>query len=271
MKKEIMKMTTSQFAKLHGVNKRTLHYYDNIGLFSPQYKGENNYRYYDYSQSMEFEYIRMLKELHMGIEEIKAYINNPNEADFIRIAEEKVREINQDIQRLKKSKNILQDKMKKLETCRRLKKREVQLVVCEEEHYLTIPFDFRDNDMPDLMSHVKETWSADQYRMGIGSFIAVDKIQDGNFETYDGLFTLAPKNSKNFDILIKPKGTYVCGYQRGQWEELPDLYSQILKFAEKNGLKLTGYAFEIGINDFAISDRIDYVTQILIKTEPRNS
>lgn len=56
MKKEMIKLTIAQFAKLHNVNKRTLHYYDHIGLFSPAYKGENGYRYYDYSQSIDFEF-----------------------------------------------------------------------------------------------------------------------------------------------------------------------------------------------------------------------
>ena len=32
MKKSFKSLTTAQFAKLHGVNKRTLHYYDDIGL-----------------------------------------------------------------------------------------------------------------------------------------------------------------------------------------------------------------------------------------------
>ena len=37
-----VKLTTAQFAKLHGVNKRTLHYYDTIGLFSPAPKGKTD-------------------------------------------------------------------------------------------------------------------------------------------------------------------------------------------------------------------------------------
>ncbi len=65
---EIIKLTVSQFAKLHNVNKRTLHYYDEIGIFSPDYKGENGYRYYDYMQGVDFEYIKMLKELNMGLD-----------------------------------------------------------------------------------------------------------------------------------------------------------------------------------------------------------
>ena len=49
MIKEIKRLTTAQFAKLHEVNKRTLHYYDEIGLFHPLTKAENGYRYYDIS------------------------------------------------------------------------------------------------------------------------------------------------------------------------------------------------------------------------------
>lgn len=33
MKKNTIKLTTAQFARLHNINKRTLHYYDSIGLF----------------------------------------------------------------------------------------------------------------------------------------------------------------------------------------------------------------------------------------------
>ena len=86
MKKSTVRLTTAQFANLHEVNRRTLHYYDNIGLFSPSTKGENGYRYYDLAQSIEFEYIRMLKGLNMSIEEIRAYVKNPGPDEFLAIA-----------------------------------------------------------------------------------------------------------------------------------------------------------------------------------------
>ena len=92
-----IRLTTAQFAQLHGINKRTLHYYDAIGLFSPIYKGDNNYRYYDYSQSIELEYILMLKELHMSLEEIKEYLDQPDTDRFFRIADGKLEEIDQEI------------------------------------------------------------------------------------------------------------------------------------------------------------------------------
>ena len=45
------------------------------------------------------------------------------------------------------------------------------------------------------------------------------------------------------------------------------MYQKMLDYAQKNGLKLTGYAYEVGLNDFAISDANDYMTKIMIKIE----
>ena len=43
-------ITTGEFAKLTGVTKHTLFYYDKIGLFSPEIKKENGYRLYSFEQ-----------------------------------------------------------------------------------------------------------------------------------------------------------------------------------------------------------------------------
>ncbi len=110
MKQNNVKLTTAQFAKLHKVNRRTLHYYDNIGLFSPNTKGENGYRYYDLSQSIDFEYIRMLKELNMTIEEIGDYYANPNSEKFLKIVDTKRKEIDVQIEKLKHIKKVMQIK-----------------------------------------------------------------------------------------------------------------------------------------------------------------
>lgn len=271
---EIIKLTVSQFAKLHNVNKRTLHYYDEIGIFSPDYKGENGYRYYDYMQGVDFEYIKMLKELNMGLDEIKKYIDNPNEDDFKEIAEVKIKEIDQEIKLLNRRKEVLDDKLQKLNKCDEVrKKNNIKVVECEEEKFFYTPFKFEDDDLKQLISHIKDVWTVDEYCKGIGSFISVDKIQRGEFEEYDGLFIemlddMESKNTKN--TIIKPKGKYICAYHMGDWDTLPDFYGEIVKYAEENNLTLVGYSFEIGMNDFAISDMKDYITQIMIRVEENN-
>ena len=268
---EIIKLTVSQFAKLHNVNKRTLHYYDEIGIFSPDYKGENGYRYYDYMQGVDFEYIKMLKELNMGLDEIKRYIDNPNEEDFKEIAEVKIKEINQEIKLLNRRKEVLEDKLQKLSKCDEVRnKNYIKVVECEEEKFFYTPFKFEDDDLKQLISHIKDVWTVDEYCKGIGSFVSVEKIQRGEFEEYDGLFIEMLDDIDSKNTIIKPKGKYICAYHMGDWDTLPDFYDEIVKYAEENNLTLVGYSFEIGMNDFAISDMEDYITQIMIRVEENN-
>lgn len=268
---EIIKLTVSQFAKLHNVNKRTLHYYDEIGIFSPDYKGDNGYRYYDYMQGVDFEYIKMLKELNMGLDEIKKYIDNPNEEDFKKIAEVKIKEINQEIKLLNRRKEVLEDKLQKLSKCDEVRnKNYIKVVECEEEKFFYTPFKFEDDDLKQLISHIKDVWTVDEYCKGIGSFVSVEKIQRGEFEEYDGLFIEMLDDIDSDNMIIKPKGKYICAYHMGDWDTLPDFYDEIVKYAEENNLTLVGYSFEIGMNDFAISDMEDYITQIMIRVEENN-
>lgn len=268
---EIIKLTVSQFAKLHNVNKRTLHYYDEIGIFSPDYKGDNGYRYYDYMQGVDFEYIKMLKELNMGLDEIKKYIDNPNEEDFKEIADVKIKEIDQEIRTLNRRREVLEDKLNKLNKCDLVReKNSIKVIECEEQKFFYTPFKFEDDDLKQLISHIKDVWTVDEYCKGIGSFVSVEKIQRGEFEEYDGLFIEMLDDINSDNTIIKPKGKYICAYHMGDWDTLPDFYGEIVKYAEENNLTLVGYSFEIGMNDFAISDMKDYITQIMIRVEENN-
>ena len=54
--------TTGEFAKLVGVTKHTLFYYDKIGIFSPEIKLDNDYRYYSVFRIEVFYVISTLKD-----------------------------------------------------------------------------------------------------------------------------------------------------------------------------------------------------------------
>ena len=270
MRKEIKRLTTAQFAKLHEVNKRTLHYYDEIGLFRPLTKAENGYRYYDISQSIDFEYIRMLKELNMSIEEIEAYRKNPTPANFLKIVNEKEKEIDKQIQKLKDIKTVMQRKKAKIAFCETLQEQEIRIEECKSERLLVYPYDFSKDDISEIFSHLKDIWGIEQIRMGMGSLISLDNVYKMNFDKYEGIYTIALNKKSVPNSLIKPKGKYLCGYQKGTWDKLPALYQQMLDYANKNNLQLTGYAYEVGLNDFVISDEADYITKIVIKIHDKS-
>lgn len=106
MKNNFAFFTAGEFAKLNHINKRTLHYYDSVGVFSPKYKGDNGYRYYTYEQSIDLENILALREIGMS----------------------KICEINQTIARLKQLKNILIEKSKMIDLCDEIYDGKIEIV-----------------------------------------------------------------------------------------------------------------------------------------------
>ena len=62
--------TTGEFAKMAGVNKQTLFYYDQEGIFKPDMVAENGYRCYSYAQFETFTVSSMLRDLGVSIKEI---------------------------------------------------------------------------------------------------------------------------------------------------------------------------------------------------------
>ena len=74
-KENVSRLRAADFARICGTNKRTLHHYDQIGLFAPALRGENGYRYYSQEQYDVFMVIAALKELGMPLLDIKAYLD----------------------------------------------------------------------------------------------------------------------------------------------------------------------------------------------------
>ena len=68
-------MTIKEFSFLTGIKRENLRYYDQIGLLSPEFRGKNGYRYYSQNQLSTAYLIISLREIGIGINEIKRYID----------------------------------------------------------------------------------------------------------------------------------------------------------------------------------------------------
>lgn len=69
--------SVKELADLAGVSRRTLHYYDEIGLLRPSDVGENGYRAYDEQALMRLQQILFYRELDFELERIKAILDEP--------------------------------------------------------------------------------------------------------------------------------------------------------------------------------------------------
>lgn len=265
-----MLFTVGQFAKLHHVNKRTLHYYDDIGLFSPTHKGDNGYRYYTYLQSPILEMILTLRELGMTIDEISKYMIDCSIPKFKLIVESKTQEIDKSIKRLKEIKKLLKTKHQALTLCENLNLSELDIIECEEEYLLlsqSITGSYDDKDFAILLEHMQELRGYRLFNKNFGTMISIEKVRNMNFDEYDYFFTKVAKDNTQQKLLVKPSGRYIRGFCKGDWDKLEDVYKSMIEFADEQSLTLCGYAYEEGINELMINDMDEYITQIMIRCE----
>lgn len=261
--------TAGQFAKLHNINKRTLHYYDDVGLFSPAVKRENGYRYYTYLQSPTLEMLLTLRELDMSIEEIQRYMRNQSSGALITLLQTKTAEIDASIKRLKQIRKLLTEKENQLLLPQQTDLNGIEIVQCKEEYLLlsragTGAFD--EQDMALLIAHTQELRQHRMFNYSYGSMVPMEKAMQQDFSE-ECFFTKLEKPVKKSGLFTKPQGDYIRAFCVGDWDKLPAAYRRISAFAEAHGLKLVGNAYEEGINEMAITRIEDYITQITVRCE----
>ncbi|MFR8664385.1 MAG: MerR family transcriptional regulator [Ruthenibacterium sp.] len=265
--------TTGQFARLNGVNKRTLHYYDEIGLFSPEIKGENGYRYYTCFQTVQLELILILRKIGLSIEEIVRYQQRPSGAFFAALIEERKALIDKSIRELLNTKAFLEQKSKKLSLSLTAKEGEIETVTLPEQRILLsapITGAYDDDDFAvagDFSLRLKSIFGLYD---NFGSRISVDKISAGNYTDYDCFFAYGREDTEVYDA-VRPAGMYLRAFCLGGWKKLENIYQNICTFAEENQMELVGYSYEEGLNEMSLQSCDDYITMITVGTKKTNN
>ncbi len=258
--------TTGEFAKLGGINKRTLHYYDEIGLFSPAYKAENGYRYYTCFQTVQLELIVTLRKIGLSIEEIMRYHESPSGASFSELIAEKKALIDRSIQELLNTKSFLEQKSAKLSLSLRAEHGKIERITLPEQPILlsapiTGAYDEQDFEVVgDFSLRLKSIFGLYD---NFGSRISAEHILNGDFQSYDSFFAYGKQEPGGCDA-VRPAGNYLRTFCVGGWDKLQEVYRTVCRFASENQLELSGYAYEEGLNEMSLQKREDYITMITV-------
>ncbi len=258
--------TTGQFAKLNGINKRTLHYYDTIGLFSPQFKAENGYRYYTCFQTVQLELILTLRKIGLSIEDILRYQQQPSDSSFAELIEERKSLIDKSIQKLLNTKSFLEQKSQKLSLSLAARDGEIKAVLLPEQRILlsapiTGAYDVDDFAVAgDFSLRLKSIFGLYD---NFGSRISVENILAENYTDYDRFFAYGREDIAFYDT-VRPAGTYLRAFCLGGWKKLEKIYRNLCTFAEENEMELVGYSYEEGLNEMSLQSSDDYITMITV-------
>lgn len=266
--------SSGEFAKLTGVNKRTLHYYNDIGLFKPQYIGENGYHYYSGSQFASLELILILRRVGLSIEEIKEYFSSTDPSGFEDMMERKKQLIDDSIRQLLSIRTFLNGKSERIQMALHAKHGDISLITQPErkivlsESILGMSEDDDTSVAAEFSLRLKKLFSLYD---SFGSRISVDALRKEKFDCYDRYFAYCPEISTEYDQIM-PAGTYLQAFCIGSWDKLPKVYAQIIRYAKEHDLELSGYAYEEGLNEMSLSNSgvenisymEDYITRITI-------
>jgi len=266
MKNKKYLYTTGQFAKLTGVNKRTLHYYDEIGLFSPALKEENGYRYYTCFQTVQLELIMAFRKIGLSIEEIIRYQKKPSDASFSDLISEKKAVIDRSIQELLSTKSFLEKKSEKLSLGLTAEHGRIETVTLPGQRILLsapITGAYDDDDFAVAGDFSLRLKSAFGLYDNFGSRITAEHIQNGDYNSYDCFFAYGRQDVEIYDTVM-PAGTYLRTFCIGEWHKLEEIYCTICTYAEEHRLELYGYAYEEGLNEMALDGEEDYITMITV-------
>ncbi len=268
MSEKIKLLTIGQFAALHGINKKTLMWYDEIGLFRPAaINPENGYRCYNYHQSPVLETILLLRELDVSITEIQHFMQNRSAENLRNLLDEKIAELDLQLMHLQAVRKTVSNHRQNMYTLLSMDLSQISIVEKEKRCLVTV-------DIEKDITFEKEveliTAQTSNYQLGrlhdasYGSMIPVESIQKGDFDNYTKLFIEIPLLAHKSGLHIQPKGKYLRAFHKGDWNKIPLRYQDILDYARREGLTLYGYSYEKGINEMVIDHMEDYIMQIEI-------
>ncbi|PBI40969.1 MerR family transcriptional regulator [Clostridioides difficile] len=261
--------TTGEFAKICGINKKTLFHYDDIGLFSPELKKENGYRYYSYHQLSIFGIISSLREVKMPLKEIKTYIDKRTPNLLIELLEKKTIDIKNEIEKLNNIQALMESTISFTKNACNIDANTIILKEHEEEYLVKTPIIYKEQFLGDEEENfLYECINfMDNYELSddgtIGSIIKGEDIINKDFESYSYLFTKVNKEYKKYPVSIKAKGLYVTAYHKGSYETIYKTYEKLLNFFNQNNLCMGDFVYEeYLLYDISVRDSNEYLTQI---------
>ncbi|SDF16718.1 DNA-binding transcriptional regulator, MerR family [Fontibacillus panacisegetis] len=267
--------TTGEFAKLCGVNKRTLFHYDDIGLFQPAITNDKEYRYYSHHQFDVFNIISILKELKVPLKEIKLYLDERTPERILELSKQKIAEVAREIEKLNHIKHILEETI--VFTNQRLRA-DLEKIIVEEQEEMSIILSTLLNEENMKEDYIKwmlafrsfENRTQSKETSFVGAMISRENILNSNYSNQSYFFVKTSSNRQpNLSIAIKPKGLYAVAYHPGSYETIGRTYEKLIAFSEKNHLRMLEFAYEeYLIDEVAVKNETEYITRITVGVSP---
>lgn len=131
--------TTGELAKACNILRKTLLYYDNLGLIQPEIILDNGYRYYKRAQLFLLELVVTLRNIDVPLASIEAYLKHRTPENYYQLLAQQQQNIQAEITRLQSLNSNLQEYLDSIKELHDLPLAQIKLEQCSEQYLYVTP------------------------------------------------------------------------------------------------------------------------------------
>lgn len=241
-------MNTKEFAKTCGVEKRTLFYYDEIGLLKPVRVRENGYREYSEMQLVTMETIKLLQSAGLSLAEIKEVLSNEIPGKNIEIINECEKRVQEKIRHLSDGRNYLIHRMALRESYMKNIGRELFVEYMEERKLAILKLEYR--------PHMQVGYRS------VGHYLGVAEDPETLRPKY--FFKYALEDDK--ETAVFPEGKYICKFvKNNEGIFIPPIIMEFENMLRKQEIETTGLIYIEDLPNWLVDNSSRVILRISAK------
>lgn len=258
-----------EIAKLHGISKQTLIYYDKIDLFRPQHcDDETGYRYYSLEQFIDLDVVLCLKNFGMPLSEIRTYLKQSTIDERIAMLDDHRLMVAQKISDLQTRETRLKKTITNLQTRSQIEPFEIGIKSVPQRRYVSVEVTAPYNDKC-LEIAIKSLFEKHTDRSDTGIDELLFFTKRGANGINNCLLVGLEVEETPCEILPEAEVAYI--YHKGPFETANVSHEKLMQYIEKNGYCPTPYysVKKLLLDALAVSNNNEYLMEIQIAVEKR--
>ncbi len=265
-------LSVNEFSKLSGIERTTLRYWDEIGLFSPARRDpENNYRYYSPYQIISVNFVSVLSDFNIPLKTIATERDERTPESIVSLIERQEKHLDMELRRLQERQAVMHERLELIRHGLRITKESdvppVSVECLPEKAFI-----------PGLLNTFKEGEKfygafmrfcnqAKELRINLNYPI-------GSYHESFESFSAAPGQPDRYlsldptGNLIRSAGEHLVAFSRGYYGELDDMPARMRAYAEEHDLTITGPVFLTYLHDeICTEDPARYLAQACVAVQ----
>ncbi|MBB6022227.1 DNA-binding transcriptional MerR regulator [Paenibacillus sp. JGP012] len=263
-------LSISAFSKLSEVTRKTLIYYDHIGLFKPAYVADNGYRYYSRSQLETIGVIHIFKELGMSLEEIHEHLGRRSPENTLELLRKQEEVLRLQIAKLTQAEQMIIRRAKNIEQTLHLDTSQMHVIwQAKAPLLLSCRIYSSKQEFPEeLWEDFRVRLNKENAPLGYPGGVIIPKEdllkKDGDKISHMYSFM----KTKHHKQAYMPEGYYLVSYARADYADTEKIYPQIFDYIEQKKYVIKGDAYEEYMQDeIVLQHAEEYLVRVMVQIE----